>query len=248
MALHSPDARLTGALLVTSAVVVNGAFTGLGSVFDYPQVLQHPADRVLREFADNAVLVGGLFALLALGAAMLAPIALGTARLAGPSRWSRAAAVTGIAAAVVQLVGLARWPLLVPSLAATANDPTASATDQLAAIDRFELLNTVLGQVIGEAGGYALTAAWTVLVLVALRQRYALTRFSQALALASAPMILIGLFVPLGLPGADAVNFLGYILWSMWIIMLGVTLLRGRLNPHPAAAPALAPTGHSLAA
>jgi hypothetical protein len=57
---------------------------------------------------------------------------------------------------------LARWPLLAPFLAATASDPTASTAERATAIDRFELANRVLGQIVGEAGGYLLTAAWTV--------------------------------------------------------------------------------------
>src|SRR3954454_1432813 len=146
MAIMPPGPRLTGALLVSSAVVVTVAFAGLGSAFDYPDVLGEPPDQVLAEFAAHPWLVGSLFALLALGAAMLAPIALGTARLAGPSRWSTAAAATGVAAAVVQLVGLARWPLLVPSLAATVADPTSSAVDRASAVEQFTWLNTVLGQ------------------------------------------------------------------------------------------------------
>ena len=178
-----------------------------------------------------------------MGAALLVPIALGTAALAGPSRWARAAALTGVAAGVVQAVGLARWPLLVPSLANTATDPTASAAERATAIDRFELANSVLGQIVGEAGGYLLTAAWTVLVLTALSQRHILPRWSTALALVSAPMILVGLLVPVGVPSADAVNFVGYVLWSVWIVTLGVTLLRGRLATRSAVTTASARPG-----
>ena len=248
MTILTPSPRVTGALLVISAAVANGAFTGLSSFFDYPRVLQAPADRVLEQFTEQAVRVGALFTLLAMGAALLLPIALGTAALAGPGRWTRAAALTGVAAALVQAVGLARWPLLVPSLAATATDPTASPADRSTAVERFELANSVLGQIVGEAGGFLLTAAWTVLVLAALGQRHILPRWSTSLALVSAPMILAGLLVPLGVPGADAVNFVGYILWSGWIVALGVTLLRGGLTTRSAATAASAPTRHAVVA
>ncbi len=180
MAGTAPGPRSTGALLVASAVVVTVAFAGLGPAFDYPDVLGQPAEQVLLAFSARAWLVGSLFTLLALGAAMLAPIALGTARLAGPGRWSTAAAVTGVAAALVQLVGLARWPLLVPSLAATVADPAASAVDRASATEQFTWLNTVLGQGLGETCGYLLTAAWTILILVALRRRFGVPRLFAA--------------------------------------------------------------------
>jgi hypothetical protein len=214
-------------LLIGSAVVVTAAFTGLGSAFDYPAVLGRPADQVLAEFGARSWLVGGLFALLALGAAMLAPIALGTARIAGPGRWSTAAAVTGVAAALVQLVGLARWPLLAPSLAAAVADPATSPVDRAGAVEQFNWLNTVLGQGLGEAGGYLLTAAWTVLVLLALRRRLALPSVFAVVGLVSAVMILSGLLVPLEVPGADTANFAGFLLWTAWIVWFGVLLLRG---------------------
>ena len=53
----------------------------------------------------------------------------------------------GIAAAVVQVIGLMRWPLIVPSLADS--DDT----------DAFDTVHTVLGTVVGETFGYLLTAA-----------------------------------------------------------------------------------------
>lgn len=189
MAKPGPGPRSTGTSLIASAVVVTAAFTGLGSAFDYPEVLGRPAEQVLAEFGAQSWLVGGLFALLALGAAMLAPIALGTARLAGPGRWSTAAAFAGVAAAVVEVVGLARWPLLAPSLAATVADPATSSVDRAGAVEQFTWVNTVLGQGLGEAGGYLLTAAWTGLVLLALRQRFALPPVFAVVGLVSAMMI-----------------------------------------------------------
>jgi hypothetical protein len=226
MSAAIPGPRTAGALLVGSAVLVNAAFLGLGRAFDYPQVLQQPAVDVLARFATSELLVGGLFTLLAVGAALLAPIALGLGRLAGPSRWARAAVAAGVAAAAVQVVGLLRWPLLVPGLAATATDPSASPGEVGAAVERFGRLGSVLGTVVGETTGYLLTAAFTLLVLRALRERYALPRVATSLALVSVPMILAGVFVPLGVGGAGIVTFAGYVLWSVWSIVLGVRLVR----------------------
>jgi len=148
--------RRTAGLLITAAVLANVAFTGLGAVFDYPDVLKQPADDVLASFRDSQGAVTALFLTLALGAALLAPVAVGVGRLstARPMRW---AVPIGIAAAVVQVVGLLRWPLLVPGWATTAAgaDPVAAAD----ARSSFGTANRVLGNGIGETGGYLLTAA-----------------------------------------------------------------------------------------
>jgi hypothetical protein len=47
----------------------------------------------------------------------------------------------------------------------------------------------------------------------------------------SAALIFIGVLVPLDVPGADEANFIGYVLWSLWLIALAILLIRGRLTP-----------------
>nr|BFE78828.1 hypothetical protein GCM10020093_014290 [Planobispora longispora] len=215
-------------MLVTAVAMVNGAFVGLSVVFDYPQILQRPAAEALRRFTDSGGAVPALFALLAAGAALLAPAAAGTARLVGPGRIARAVTATGVLAALVQVAGLLRWPLLVPALARTVTDPHAAPDDVADAVETFQLLHTVLGQWVGEAAGYVFTSAFTVLLLLGLRRRARLPRVRTAIAVISVPLILAGLLAPFGVPGADLANFAGYILWSVWAAALGVTLLLGR--------------------
>lgn len=214
--------RTTAVLMIAAAVLVNVAFTGLGAVFDYPDVLKHPADDVLASFRASRGAVAGWFLALALGAALLAPIAVGIGRLSTAPAMRRAVPV-GIAAAAVQVVGLMRWPLLVPGWAATAagDDPAAAA----AARESFTTANQVLGTTIGETGGYLLTAAWTALVLVALGRSVAGRRF-VVLGAVSAVLVLVGVLSPLNLPVVDLANFVGYVLWSVWLVAFGVVLLR----------------------
>lgn len=217
-------ARTTAALMISAAVLVNVAFTGLGMVFDYPDVLKHPAAEVLASFRAEQGAVSAWFLVLAVGAALLAPVAVGVGRLsAAPAmRWAVRA---GIAAAVVQVVGLLRWPLLVPGWAATdaAGDPVAAA----AARGAFETANRVLGNLVGETGGYLLTAAWTALVLAALGTAFA-GRLFVAVGAVAAALILVGVASPLDLPLVDLANFIGYVLWSGWLVAFAVVLLRAR--------------------
>lgn len=203
-----------------AVVLVNAAFAGLGSVFEYPDILQEPSAEILEKFrADEAAIIA-LFVTLAVGAALLAPIALMLGRLAANDlgRWSIR---VGIAAAVVQVVGLLRWPLIVPFLADREDT------------DAFDTVHTVLGTVVGETFGYLLTAAWTVLIIAALGARMAGRWFSY-LGLVSAVLIAVGVFVPLDVPGADLANFVGYIVWSVWLLALAALLLR---RPVSAAGP-----------
>jgi MFS family permease len=207
---------VTGGLLIAGALAVNVAFAGLGAAFDYPAVLDKPAGQVLTTFGDNQMVIGALFLLLAAGAALLAPISIRIGRL-HQSRALRASVPIGIAAAGVQVVGLLRWPLLVPGLADTATDP-ASAT-------AFTTLNLVLGTLIGETLGYALTAAWTVLVVVGLWSPQWMPRSLGAAGIVSAALIVAGVAEPL-VPAVGLINFAGYIVWSIWLIAFAIALVR----------------------
>ena len=203
--------KLTAALLILAAVLANVGFTALGSIFNYPDVLNEPAADVLVSFRENQGAVSAWFTVLALSAALMAPIAIGVGRLSA-ERAMRAAVPVGIAAAVVQVIGLLRWPLLVPGYAADGD------------ADAFRTASDILGTAIGETLGYFLTAAWTALVVVALGRRFA-GRWFPVLGLASAALVFVGVFSPLELPVVDTANFFGYVLWSLWLIAFGVVLL-----------------------
>jgi hypothetical protein len=216
------NARTTAYLLIAAALLTNIAFTALGSVFNYPDVLDEPAREVLAEFRSSQRSISAWFLVLALSAALFAPIAIGVGRLS-PSRSMRVAVRVGVAAAAVQVVGLIRWPVLVPGYAADAS--SADPATARAAEDSFRTAHALLGTAIGETLGYLLTALWTVLVLVAVGRAYS-GRWFRLLGGAAAVLIAAGVASPLDLPGVDTANFVGYILWSAWLIAFAALILR----------------------
>ena len=223
--------KLTAITLIAAAVLTNAGFTALGSIFSYPDVLKEPTGEILDRFRENQTSVSIWFALLAASALLFAPIAIGVGKLRD-DRWMKLAVPAGIAAAVVQTIGLLRWPLLVPGFAidATSRNPVTAAN----ALDHFDTAHTILGNVIGETFGYLLTAAWTLLVLASLGTRFA-GRVFAAIGTASAVMIFLGVLSPLDLAIIDTVNFAGYVLWSIWLIWLAVALIRDARRPVVAA-------------
>ena len=228
--------KLTAAMLITAAVLSMAAFTALGSVFNYPDVLKDPPGDVLAEFRASQGAVSGWFAVLAAAAALFAPIAIGVGRLS-PARAMRIAVPVGMAAAAVQVIGLLRWPLLVPGYAADAasSDPGVASR----ARDAFDTANQILGTAIGESFGYVLTAAWTLLVIAALRRSLA-GRWFSVLGSVSALLVLAGVLSPLELPLVDTANFAGYVLWSLWLVAFAVLLLVRLPRSAPSYIPAVA--------
>ena len=211
--------QLAAAALALASLLAIAGFTVLGSVFRYPQILEEPIAEILSLFGEHQGAVVSWFLVLVVGAALMAPAGLLLGRLTGGTlgRWI---AGVGIAAATVQVVGLQRWVTLVPGLSKDALDPARRADAE----ERFELLHTVLGKVIGETFGYALTAMFTVLVVVALR-RTIMPRWMAAIGYAAAGLIATGVLVPL-IEVASLSNFAGYVAWCLWLLGVAVLLLR----------------------
>jgi len=228
---HQPDrstARKAGAALALASALAIAGFTVLGSVFEYPQILEEPTGDILDLFREHQGSVMTWFLVLVVSAALIAPAGIWLGRIAGGTlgRWI---AGVGIAAAGVQVIGLQRWATLVPGISEDALDPARRASAE----DRFELWHTVLGQAIGETLGYALTATFTVLVVIALR-RTVLPAWLALVGYAAAVLIATGVVIPV-VEVAGLTNFVGYVVWCAWLLAVAVVLFRVR-DEAPASA------------
>ncbi|WP_088320337.1 DUF4386 family protein [Kineosporia sp. R_H_3] len=212
--------RLAAATMSAAALLAVAGFTALGSVFEYPQVLQSPTAEILDAFRAQQGAVMAWFGALAVGAALLAPTGILLGRTTG-GRTGRWLAGLASAAAAVQVVGLSRWVLLVPGVSADALDPARTAV----AHARFEQLHLWLGTVVGETVGYALTAAFTALASATVVRALA-PRWMAGLGLVCAGLIATGVLVPLGVHLASLTNFAGYVGWCLWLLALAVVLWR----------------------
>jgi hypothetical protein len=215
----SHHARVAAASLALASLLAIAGFTVLGSVFEYPQILEEPTSDVLMLFRENQSSVTTWFLVLVVSAALMAPAGFALGRLTG-GRLGRWIAVVGMAAATVQVIGLQRWVTLVPDIAEDALDP--SARDDAEA--RFELWHVLLGKVVGETIGYALTAVFTVLVVLALR-RTVLPHWAGLIGLTAAVLIATGIAVPL-VSAASLTNFAGYVVWCAWLLLVSWLLVR----------------------
>jgi Domain of unknown function (DUF4386) len=164
--------RAAGALLILLPLAFNGFLFLLRRRFDYPDILRRPTGDILRRFQAGGVGLKLLWYGFMLTAVLLAPLAVLLSQvLAGDGlAVVPTATVVGVLAAVVQFLGLARWPFLVPALARAYTDPASSQATREATTVAFEAFHRYLGIGIGECLGYLLTGAWTILVGVAMRQ------------------------------------------------------------------------------
>jgi hypothetical protein len=154
--------------------------------------------------------------------------------LAAPPALTALAIVVGASAALVQALGLVRWPFAVPDLARryveAPGGPAGDGTrDTIRVV--FATLNRLLGVGVGEHLGYLLTGLWTLLVAASILATAVLPAWLGMLGVPIGVALLVGTLEFVG-PNerngwalAGAVVPIAYIAWSLWLVALGVLLI-----------------------
>jgi hypothetical protein len=223
-----------GVLVIAVPITFNAAFIELGRAFDYPNILRREPDEVLRRFAaGGSGLILRWQALLVSALAMLPLVALLAVALEAPVELAATSVVIGSAAALVQAVGLVRWPFVVPELArryAAAAGPDAATTRATIEIV-FATLNRLFGVGIGEHLGYLLTGLWTLLIAGSILSTPVLPGWLGIVGILIGFALLVGTLEFVG-PNeergwalAGTVVPIAYIAWSIWLVALGIGLI-----------------------
>ena len=233
--------RVTGWLLVIGAVTFAVAATILSSTFDWPDILREPPDVVLPAFAaGGSSLVWTWFAVAWTYAILLVPILLLPAALGRrDDPVLRAATFVGAASVLLSLIGFLRWVFVVPALAGSyaAGDPTTQAAVAAAWMAQHQFGGALLGEHLGQL----LAIAWSVTVSMLILRSRMLPRWVGWAGLVASILYLFNQGDILatavsGFPVFDLAGFIGSSLWAIWLIALGVAVLRTRIRrPEPVA-------------
>lgn len=224
--------RFTGLAFIVGAILVNVPYSLLIANFDYPDILRAPTGEILTKFADGGT--GLIFTWLGF-AWSAAPILIGILLLqrvleADGQRLASAATLFGVIGGVIQMVGLLRWPFVVPGIAATYTATGASPATKSAAEVTFDAVHQYGGVVLGEHLGQAFTIAWIVLVAAMMFRSRIFRPWLGWVGLAAAAIYslaqleLIATVVP-DFPSWDAAGLIGSLLWLAWMVLLGVQIL-----------------------
>jgi hypothetical protein len=117
---------IAGLLLIAVSLAFNAGFALLAAGFDYPDILRPPTADVLANFRAGGTPLVLLWAF-ALTALLMVPLVVLLSRAIDDADPTLLALTTtvGVLAALVQFLGLVRWPFLVPYLARADADPDA---------------------------------------------------------------------------------------------------------------------------
>lgn len=222
--------RSLAASLIVFLVAATLPYVWLIEHFGYDDILREPAAVLLAKFqAGGSALVLAWFGF-AMGSLLFIPVARGFQRLlSAHGATDNGAAVLGIASAVVQAIGLLRWVLVVPALAATFASAQSSQATRDATVVIFDAAHRYGGMVLGELIGQLLLAGWTGLVALALYRSRAVPRWLAAIGWMTLPFWLIGQtellhdVVP-AVPSIEVIP-LAFMAWQAWLAAMAVSLL-----------------------
>lgn len=226
---NPPSARrLAGAALVVFPLAATVPYVLLIDRFGYDDILREPPLAVLKAFqagGPELVLIWLAFALCAASFLWVAGWTAEAVKAQG-GRWPLWATLAGAGSALVQAIGLLRWPFAVPGLAETALDPAADPAARAAAVVVFETLNQFAGVALGEHLGQLLLAAWTFALAVAVLRGRLAPALLGWIGLALVPLWILGQSEMLAtvIPGfpvieAAPIAFMG---WQVWLVALGL--------------------------
>jgi hypothetical protein len=224
---------LAGLFLIAVPVAFNAAFALLAARFDYPDILRRPTSQVLSRFSAGGASLLLLWWAFAMTAVLFAPLVVLVSSALDDADGTLLAvgSTVGVLAALVQFLGLIRWPFLVPYLARTSAAPDATPAQREAVEVVFQSFNRYLGVAVGEHLGYGLTGAWSVLAGAAM------TESSEVPAALGFVGVGIGALLMLcslefvgphereGWKLAERLTPIAYVVWSLWLIATGVALL-----------------------
>lgn len=219
--------RITGLVLIGVPVAFNVVFFALGRAFEYPDILRKPTDYILKRFSEGGTRLITLWYAFAVTALLAIPMAMLFQQVfvGQQPELASISAILGVLSGLVQAMGLFRWPFLVPTLAAqyNAESATPAARDAVAVV--FHAFHQYIGVAIGEHLGYLFTGAWTIVISIMMLSSPIFSPLVGIFGIVSAVGILVGLLEPAGWKPAGAIVAISYVLWSVWLVISGITLI-----------------------
>jgi len=223
-----------GLSLITATVLFAIVFVYLAATFDYPDVLARSADEVLPRLLALGVRGRAVWLVYGLIPLLLIPTARGlneAIRQTMPAL-GRAGLWLAVISAVAMMTGLLRWPTLQWTLAEGWATASPAMRELMSA--RFASANLYLGNVIGEFMGELFLTGFFVVASIALARQQKMAWLRPVGIVAG----VVGWTAMLRniTPAVATIASINNNVLPLWMLTLGVVMLRAATNPKPSAA------------
>jgi Domain of unknown function (DUF4386) len=220
--------RLLGWTIITFSVATSIAFGILSAVFEFPDVLRRPGGEVLALYEENATVVRPTYWLLGMTGLVLVGIAVELGRFLTPFAAGPARLVSGfgVATGVFWSLGYTRWPIAVPYLSEMYQ--TGDAAEKERAAELYGILNRYAGMTVGEHLGFITMGVFAVALAIGLRRGGIGPKWLFPVGIFGGVLIAITSYEQYNPDVAllGALNGLANTVWFLWMIAIGVVILR----------------------
>ncbi len=225
---QSHGQRLLGWTIIVFGLVTSAAFGVLSAVFEFPDVLRKPGGDVLALYEKNAGVVRPVYWLLGMTGLVLIGIAVELGRFLTPLAAGPARLVSGfgVATGVFWSLGYTRWPIAVPFLSEMYRSGDPAKKER--ATELYELLNRYAGMTVGEHLGFITMGVFAIALAIGLRRGSVGPRWLFPVGIFAGVLIAITSYEQYNPDVAvlGALNGLANTVWFLWMIAIGVVLLR----------------------
>jgi hypothetical protein len=225
--------KLTGIFFIVGALLVNVPFSLLIVNFDYPDILRQPTAEILTRFqAGGDMLIYTWLAFAWIGLPLLLGAIMLKRVLADENApFLETATTLGVIGFVVQVIGLLPWVFVVPVIARLFMDPGIDSATRASISAVFVTVHQYGGVILGEHLGQFFTILWMSLISGIIYQSKMFSKWVAWLGwFASAVYLLaqtelLATAIP-SFPVRDWAGLYGSLLWLVWMIVLGVYLVK----------------------
>ncbi|MBN8581620.1 MAG: DUF4386 domain-containing protein [Anaerolineae bacterium] len=225
--------KLAGIFFIVGALLVNIPYTLLIMNFDYPDILRLPTAEILTRFqAGGDALIYTWLAFAWVGLPMFVGAIMLKAILAEEnSPFLETATTFGVLGFIVQVIGLLRWVFVVPILARLFTAPEADSATQASIAAVFIAVHQYGGVILGEHLGQFFIILWMSIISCIIHKSKMFSKWVTWLGwFASAIYILaqtelFATAIP-SFPVVEWAGLVGSLLWLVWMIVMGVYLVK----------------------
>lgn len=225
--------KLTGFLFIIGAALVNIPYTLLIMNFDYPDILRQPTEEILTRFqAGGTSLIYTWLAFAWVGLPMLfGTILLKRVLEKENSPFLETTTTIGVIGFIVQVIGLLRWVFVIPVLARLFTDSGTDSVTKAAIPAVFIAVHQYGGVILGEHLGQFLIIIWMSIISSIIYKSKMFSKWVAWLGWFASAIYLLAqteLFataIP-NFPVIDWAGLYGSLLWILWMIVLGVYLVK----------------------
>ncbi|MFN8432457.1 MAG: DUF4386 domain-containing protein [Anaerolineales bacterium] len=225
--------KLAGLFFIVGAVLVNIPYTLLIMNFDYPDILRLPTAEILTRFqAGGNALIYTWLAFAWVGLPMLfGAIMLKRILADEQAPFLETATTLGVIGFIVQVVGLLRWVFVVPALTRLYTDPSTDSVTQAAVAAVFTAVHQYGGVILGEHMGQFLIILWMSMISSILYKSKMFSKWIAVLGWVASAIYLLAQTELLAtaiptFPVIDWAGLVGSLLWLVWMIVMGVYLVK----------------------